>query len=148
MNKTIFLLITLGFFFQGFSAQAACTQRELTQAGFKMHPGNQIEKITTDLMEKIIMDGVENEVPNFKEDEGEFSVEGVTTPYSFIRFDDQRTPESVMKGDLVFLYRPKKNGSNEFELVEMRWLEKGKKHFVHRYNCSEIPAPKATNSLF
>lgn len=61
----------------------------------------------------------------------------------FISFDDMRTPDLEMLGDVVFYSEP------SGETFEIRWYEGGKKHFVISADqCSCDDAPLAENALF
>lgn len=61
----------------------------------------------------------------------------------FISFDDMRTSDLEMLGDVVFYSKP------SGETFEIRWYEGGKKHFVISADqCSCDDAPLAENALF
>ncbi len=134
--KSVFFLI---FLLLGFQSQAnsqinsqinsqlqtnnnACpSNRILLKMGFVQHPSADFENISNQLYPKVIYDS-DNFVLDLRNQE---FVPTIGRNVQLSSWDDLRTPDLEMLGDVVFITDPTTN-----EALELRWYENGVKNFV------------------
>lgn len=137
MNKIIFLISILN----GFShASTNCpSSSELVARDWVQHDSSEFSETYLRLTHKI-----SDDLSSFKRDlSTDFDSPYLGKRIHFESWDDVRTPDLEMFGDIVFYFDKQSQ-----EPIEIRWYENNKKHFVTSGNCSCDETPLAENALF
>ena len=134
--------LVLAFLFASSSALAAkvCkSNNEILSAGWVQHSPSEFNK-----MQNRFADEVTSNESLVKDFGTVFYSTHLKTFVHLQSWDDVKTPEDEMFGDIVIYSDPKTQN-----VFEIRWYEGGKKHFVISTDqCSCDNAPLSENTLF
>ena len=136
MNKFIFIAIFLSSSL--LAAETCQSNKNLVTAGFIQHDSSEFASIHKRLQKEISGPTIRTDLDLV------FGSIHLEKPVHFQSWDDLKTPDLEMMGDIVFYSDIDAN--NTFEI---RWYEMGKKHFViSTSQCSCDDVPLADNALF
>lgn len=139
MKSVLFSFVAL-FTLNLSAADNVCkTNQGLVELGWIQHDESEFAHIYSKLSERV------SQNPNIEFDmETVFPSRSLMKPVHMISYDDLTTDRMEMYGDILFY-----SDANTEEVIEMRWYEGSKKHFVtSSLPCSSDTIPQADNALF
>lgn len=135
--KTFFVSILLFSMHAG--AQQNCNNQTLINGGWLQHPSHEFPQIIASME-------TETQNPGWVKDiETHFFSGHLEKMISFKSLDNLATDDLEMFGDVAYY-----SDFETQEILEIRWYENGRKHFVLRQDllCTVDDAPLAENTLF
>lgn len=142
MIKVLISLFALSLFSSVAYAQLCTTNNFFEDEGWDTHAGQDFDAVS-----KNVLAYYELNKKDFVDDVTEvYYSEALETLIDFQSFDDLRTPDREMFGDIVVLKKQETG-----ELLEVRWYADETKHIIYNHalqECAQDLIPVADNTLF